>query len=348
MCVGGASIIVLLPLLLLRQNGLLAADVVAYPWLAPVMSWLALLVNVPHFMASYRMVYRSRETILKHKWASMYVPGFLGLYSAYAIWVAQDNPVWIALMAVIAGVYLAWHYTGQAWGMMATYAHLAGAPFDRTEMRRIRGGLRILLAWHVVWYFYWGSVTPGLRALFTTIFSILTQATFLAIGLGVWGLVRYWRRTGRMPPIRTLIPWAAIFIWYAAMATHPAALFWVQMAHALQYLIFPLRVEMNRTARRPGTSPRQIHTRHHPVRRRAGRPVIPLPGIRPASDRRGGGRLPRQSGGLRGDDDPQFLPQHPPLLHRRRRVETAQSGGAGGSLRAPVQVKGQDVAELVE
>ena len=261
MCVGGASIIVLVPLLLIRQKGLLGADVVAYPWLAPVMSWLALLVNTPHFMASYRMVYRSRETILKHKWASMYVPGFLGLYTAYAIWMAQDNPVWIALMAVIAGVYLAWHYTGQAWGMMATYAHLAGAPFDRTEMRRIRGGLRILLAWHVVWYFYWGSVTPGLRALFATIFSILTQATFFAIGLGVWGLVRYWRRTGRIPPIRTLIPWAAIFIWYAAMATDPAALFWVQMAHALQYLIFPLRVEMNRTARRPGISPRQIHTR---------------------------------------------------------------------------------------
>ncbi|MBI4521342.1 MAG: hypothetical protein HY701_10920 [Gemmatimonadetes bacterium] len=258
MCVGGASIIVLLPLLLTRQQGILATDVVAHPWLDPVKSWLAVLINVPHFMASYRMVYRSRETILKHKWASMYVPGFLAVYSAYAIWVAQYNEVWIALLAVISGAYLAWHYTGQAWGMMATYAHLAGTAFDRTEMHLIRGGLRILLAWHVTWFFYWGSETPLLRGLFTPVYSVLTQATFLAIGLGVWGFVRHARRAGRLPPIRTLVPWAAIFIWYAAMATHPAAQFWVQIAHALQYLGFPLRVEINRAARRPGTSPRRL------------------------------------------------------------------------------------------
>ena len=46
-----------------------------------------------------------------------------------------------------------------------------------------------------------------------------------------------------------LIAWAAIFVWYAAMARDPRAIFWVQIAHAVQYMMFPIRVEVNRTMR---------------------------------------------------------------------------------------------------
>ena len=77
---------------------------------------------------------------------------------------------------------------------------------------------------------------------------------------GIVGFAGVRRRTGRFPPPRALIAWAAIFVWYAAMARDPRAIFWVQIAHALQYLIFPFRVELNRTAR-SGSSPsrRSVH-----------------------------------------------------------------------------------------
>ena len=54
------------------------------------------------------------------------------------------------------------------------------------------------------------------------------------------------RRTGQLPPARALVAWFAIFVWYAVMARDPKALFWIQIAHALQYLAFPIRVELNR------------------------------------------------------------------------------------------------------
>src|SRR5439155_12757290 len=38
----------------------------------------------------------------------------------------------------------------------------------------------------------------------------------------------------------------------------PKAIFWIQIAHALQYLAFPLRVEINRTSADPATSPRRF------------------------------------------------------------------------------------------
>jgi len=66
------------------------------------------------------------------------------------------------------------------------------------------------------------------------------------------------RRTGRFPPARALVAWLAIFVWYAAMARDPRALFWVQIAHALQYLAFPVRVEMNRTTREASASPSRV------------------------------------------------------------------------------------------
>jgi hypothetical protein len=258
LCVGGGSLMILLPLLLAREEALLQADAKALPWLDPVKAWASLLINMPHFLASYRMVYRSKETILRHPWASIYVPLFLSAYSCFAVWQAQEDVFWLALLAIVSGGYLAWHYTGQAWGMMSVYAHLAGTPFDRVECRLIRGGLRILLVWHVAWFFYWGSEFQMAHRLVTPVYEFLTQCTLFSVALGICGLARYARRTGRMPPIRSLLPWGAIFVWYAAMARHPGAIFWVQIAHAIQYLIFPLRVEWNRSAARPGAEPRLI------------------------------------------------------------------------------------------
>lgn len=74
--------------------------------------------------------------------------------------------------------------------------------------------------------------------------------------MGIVGLARLRARTGRWPAFRVLVAWASIFVWYAAMARWGLkGLFLVQFAHALQYLEFPARMEINRAARRdaPGT-----------------------------------------------------------------------------------------------
>jgi hypothetical protein len=67
--------------------------------------------------------------------------------------------------------------------------------------------------------------------------------------IGLAGLGKAWRRTGKIPPAGVLVPWFAIFVWYAAVARWGiAGLFLVQLAHAIQYLEFPARVELNRTS----------------------------------------------------------------------------------------------------
>ena len=64
------------------------------------------------------------------------------------IFVDQDISYFLWLASAF---YLAWHYTGQAWGMVSSFSFLAGIKINDTEKVLIRSGLRILLAWHVVW-----------------------------------------------------------------------------------------------------------------------------------------------------------------------------------------------------
>jgi len=236
--VGGLSLLVFIPLLLSGRTDLVVIG-------AGAQAWIATLVNMPHFMASYRLVYRSREMILKHKWASIYVPTILLAYITLALWQAKAAPELGIILVTVASAYLAWHYTGQVWGMMASFAYLEGTSFDKTERTLIRTGLRLLLVWHVTWFLYTQLRDPSrVRPLYL----VISAGTAVAFLLGAIGLAKMRRRTGRFPPARSLVAWFAIFAWYAAMARDPKAIFWVQIAHALQYLAFPIRVEMNRTA----------------------------------------------------------------------------------------------------
>ncbi|AHG89285.1 hypothetical protein J421_1748 [Gemmatirosa kalamazoonensis] len=235
--VGGLSLIVFVPLLLSGRTDLVLIG-------AGAQAWLGALINMPHFMASYRIVYRSREMILKHRWASIYMPAILLAYAAVAVWSAQYTNALVVVYVAAASAYLAWHYTGQVWGMMASYAYLGGLRFEERERRLVRTSLRILLAWHLTWFLYTQLRDPSrLRPAYL----LVSAGTLVAFALGAVGLWQMRRRTGKLPPARALVAWLAIFVWYAVMARDPKAIFWIQIAHALQYLAFPIRVEMNRT-----------------------------------------------------------------------------------------------------
>ncbi|MEX2153734.1 MAG: hypothetical protein WD825_10385 [Gemmatimonadaceae bacterium] len=235
LCVGGLSLIVFIPLLLSGRSDLVLIG-------AGAQAWIATLINMPHFMASYRIVYRSRAMILRHKWASMYVPLLLLLYLLATVAAGDDSVILGTVIIAVSSAYLAWHYTGQVWGMMASYSYLDGTQFTKDERFLIRTGLRILLAWHVTWFLYTMLRDPSqVRPLYL----LLSAGTAVAFVLGAVGLMRMRRRTGKLPPVRALVAWLAIFVWYGMMARDPKAIFWIQIAHALQYLAFPIRVEIN-------------------------------------------------------------------------------------------------------
>ncbi len=229
---------------------------------------LTIAINMPHFIASYRLLYQRREMVERYRWAAIYVPVGLLTYAAMSMALLPMTVLPVYLLLVASGVYLAWHYTGQAWGMMASFAYLAHRPFENLERTLIRRGLVAMLVFHVVAFLRFSRVTRvvfrelGLEAKFvdtiTAIYPVIAVGAFAVCLIGVDGMRRYVKRTSAWPPLRVALPWLAIHLWYIAIAYDMRAIFWVQISHALQYLMFPVRVEINRRFEGQNPNPRRI------------------------------------------------------------------------------------------
>jgi hypothetical protein len=224
---------------------------------------LEMLLNWPHFTASWVLLYGSRETYDRHRWAAVHVPIALVAYGAFALAMADRTRLFLDLSGLVTSCYLAVHYTGQTWGMVATSTFLEGMPVVPLERRLLRASLWIFLAWQVAWnlHFFGFFTAPSLvhlgpdPALLTALFRGMTAITPLAIVLGVAGFALLRRRVGRALPARVYVPWLAMCLWYVALGRYPNAIYWVQLSHATQYMLFPIRVEENRfTARHPDPS----------------------------------------------------------------------------------------------
>ncbi|MEM9176858.1 MAG: hypothetical protein AAGC67_16675 [Myxococcota bacterium] len=237
---GGLSILVLLPLAF--ASSLIVDDVLEWVVIGTVV------VNIPHIMGSYRLLYTSRELVQRHRFSAIWFPAMLLVACLVATWASATDVSFVPLHVVhLAAVgYLAVHYVGQTWGMMASFAQLEGVPFSAEERRDLLLSLRYILAWHLCWVAR--HFVPGLNEspLVAWIYEAMTWGLGLSMAAGAYLLVQHARRHGRRPPARVVVPWLANHVWYLLMAMIPAAAPMVQVAHALQYLPFVIRVEMNR------------------------------------------------------------------------------------------------------
>lgn len=259
---GGLSIAIVLGFVILRFG--VGMDIGLALAAAPAFL-LSAAVNWPHFMASYRLLYASADNVRRFKAASIYVP--VGLIALYGIaYLTQGQGVEIGalggklrlseLMVLVATLYLAWHYTGQAWGMVASFAYTAGVRIEPSERLLIRSGCRVLLVWHFVYVFgqeVGALATPQIQQWIILAMQLVTLAAAISLFVGLYG---FWRLRARIDvplPVRVVMPWVALYAWYlfVAISGDPvSAWIWVQLFHALQYLSFPFRVEMNRYDRK--------------------------------------------------------------------------------------------------
>jgi hypothetical protein len=245
LAIGGVSVLVFSVVLILKLPSRVFAD-------TRLVLALGILVNWPHFMASYRLLYNSKANIQRHPWASIYVPVLLLLYAGLAVILSlRQQPVPLALLDYLGAVYLAWHYTGQGWGATASFAYLAGITLQTWERIVLRLGFRVLLVLHLTLYHFYTRSIP------------LIPHIGLASNLSVAGAaVVFWlisRRTGKPVPLRMVLPLASLYLGYLLFAFYGhAAFFMLQISHALQYLVFAARVELNRVSQPKGSASKRM------------------------------------------------------------------------------------------
>ncbi len=225
---------------------------------------LQALINWPHFMASYRLLYADRGNLRRYPHSTLTVPLLLSSAVGLGIWmVLHASPAsannFGYLLWLVADFYLAWHYSGQVWGVLMTNCRLTGLHLQPFEVLVLRSSLRALLAWHVLWAIDMAKGFPYFEPLQSPV--TLPLANLLACGgflSGAFIFARV-RRSGRRLDGRVWGPWLVLHLWYLVLYLEPAFFVFVQLSHALQYLAFPARVEANSLkARQPGLSPARV------------------------------------------------------------------------------------------
>jgi hypothetical protein len=240
LCIGGLSIA--------ATVGLLAFGPVPLDkHLPPLVPYLLTVgITWPHFLSSYRLLYATRESVVTYRWAAVYFPLALGAFGLFAVAMSPATAVYVNLLSLVAGLYLARHYTGQTWGMMASFSHIEGVAFAPAERRVCQLALDLIMGWHLVWAAARGlAFAPSLAPYALAVDAHVDPLGILALLVGATGLGMYARRTRRLPA-RVVVPFVALFGWYALLRRDPTSLVIVQSAHALQYLIFPLRIDETR------------------------------------------------------------------------------------------------------
>lgn len=251
---------------------------------------LSLLVNYPHFLASYKLAYtRERAFILGHWWQLIAVPA--GLAALFAVaYFYYDVPVerlpavssaqqmltgWGANVQVLGGprlgdllftlafnlmiFTLGWHYAKQVYGCMMVYARFDGYPLARMQRTLIRWAL--LSVWIMVVVDY--NLTGDFRAWRGFSYStfdlpdIAGPLSQLIVGVG-FVLVLYvvfytnYTVTGRRPSLNMLAPFLALYLWWLPQTRQEEFFFLlVPLFHGLQYLAFAYRMEDGRLREAP-------------------------------------------------------------------------------------------------
>lgn len=245
--IGGASIIVCLLYWMFVDASASTATVA-------VMAYnLSFIVNFPHFLSSYQLLYGDyRKHILKKKtffWAAVLSPALI--IGALAYGISTGNPIFLGYMAQAMFLSVGWHYVKQIFGVAIVTSAVQKRYFSPWE-RNI-----ILMNLFSVWALSWVNANQQIAkqdldgmAYFTLgLPEALQTATYIATGItlaaATWMLVRKYIKTGVRPAYSSLVGFASIYFWYLPTMGHPLFFYFVPFFHSLQYMLFVFAMKRN-------------------------------------------------------------------------------------------------------
>lgn len=237
---------------------------------ASVVTWsialyyASLVVNFPHFMASYHLLYgdakqyfftfreRPRFT-LKLWWAGVVVPVILIGYFMWAL--VTENLSLMGYMVNAMYFFVGWHYIKQIYGCVIVLSAAKKIYYDVVER------WTILLPLYTLWILSYLNVnTAGVDYMFFSIpFEglslpyILVEWAELCLLLTTVGVIAMFilrrMRHQPLPPMAALAALVSIYLWYIPALYHPAYFFIIPLLHSLQYLLFVIAHRRNVTVR---------------------------------------------------------------------------------------------------
>jgi hypothetical protein len=233
LCAGSLTFLIFLPLLVLN---------VTTPTPAVVGTLLILgnvLVNSPHYAATYYRVYRAKAQILKYPTEAVVAPAVLTLVAAACFIFPTALTPWVAFVYLATSGY---HYAGQTYGVSMIFLGKSGVKLTTLQKRILRAPIYAAYVYSVINMNVAGSKPSRVLETVVPMLDIpvaglvaagvvvgLTVVMFL--GLNLWFYRR--NRRGLPPVVNTIV--AAHVVWFT-MTQFPILIAFVPFLHCLQYL----------------------------------------------------------------------------------------------------------------
>jgi hypothetical protein len=231
---------------------------------------LSLLVNYPHFLASYKLAYgRGARFVFTHWWQLIVVPVALLCVFA-AAYTFYDRPIDAAPLVTLAHprlgdllltaafhvmiVTIGWHYTKQVFGCMMVYARFDHYPLDAAQRQLTKWALftiwgMSLVDFNIAGSWRWFGTFAYASFDLPDAAGPLSQLVVVAgVVLVIWRVFyANYAATGRTPSASMIVPFAALCVWWLPI-TRQDEFFYVlaPLFHSLQYLAFVYKVEGTR------------------------------------------------------------------------------------------------------
>ncbi|MDA0791674.1 MAG: hypothetical protein O2780_19735 [Proteobacteria bacterium] len=240
-------------------------------------SFFALMVNMPHFMASYHLAYTRGRPFIREYWfqlilvplllVSVLIVGDMLFFAPTDGWRAFGEGLNLLLQPlgifIVVGAFdslgaellhhlltlmyltVGWHYAKQTFGCFVVYSKYDGYSLTAQERNLIKASV------FCVWAFIFFSSNTQIQSyefltatylshLFPDELRVLFQ--WLTPGLYLYiawfVFVRRWKENAELPPAPAIAAWLAMFVWWMPFGTSLTFLLTVPFFHALQYLPF--------------------------------------------------------------------------------------------------------------
>jgi len=278
---GGLSILIWIPVYFLQDSISLAKSLTLT--LPAISMQLAILVNFPHFMASYKLAYMQGKGFVRANWFQLiFVPAamFLVFLLSFMFWsssitnsgfVSFFNSLFAAVglktkigqypnlgsemlgvMVVLLYFTVGWHYSKQTFGCMMVYAKLDNYRMGNIERNVLRYGL--LSTWWVSWLYSNCSEGTypfyGLNVYRLNLPYVWLQASYIIVSLMFAAVavtfIRIYIQEKKLPSFNFLVPMFALLIWHIPLLGNPQFFYVLAFFHSLQYFPFVAKVESTR------------------------------------------------------------------------------------------------------
>ena len=248
-CAGGLTFLIFLPVLLLNITA-------PRPELiGTLLIWGNILVNCPHYAATYYRVYRDKSEILKYPVEAIIAPIVLSFIAAACFVYPTIVTPWVAYAYLAISGY---HYAGQTYGVSMIFAGKSGLRLTDLEKYALRLPIYSAYLYTLVNL----NVADGdaSRVLDILVPRLNIPPVVLnAVGIVVIAAVMCFvalnavlhRRHGRVLPLVVNVVIAAHVVWFT-MVQFPILMAAVPFLHCLQYLFVTTFFDFKETRAKKG------------------------------------------------------------------------------------------------